>query len=192
MSPPSDTGRKQVVLRRVCCLRIVHRCPQLPPRARDKAGPGRYSGKIRNLMDAPQARDGEPQSFRAPYRILVVDDNKDAAESLRLLLQILGGDVRTAYDGVEALQLAEQFLPHAIVLDIGLPKLDGYSAARHIRAQAWGKETVLVAVSGWCRDEDRLKSVDAGFNGHLAKPVDAEQIRNMIQDFLDGASPSGT
>jgi CheY-like chemotaxis protein len=121
-----------------------------------------------------------------------VDDNKDAAESLRLLLQILGGDVRTAYDGVEALQLAEQFLPHAIVLDIGLPKLDGYSAARHIRAQAWGKEMVLVAVSGWCRDEDRLKSVDAGFNGHLAKPVDAEQIRNMIQDFLDGASPSGT
>jgi CheY-like chemotaxis protein len=143
-------------------------------------------------MDVPQDSDGAPQSFRAPYRILVVDDNKDAAESLRLLLQILGGDVRTAYDGVEALQLAEQFLPHAIVLDIGLPKLDGYSAARHIRAQAWGKEMVLVAVSGWCRDEDRLKSLDAGFNGHLAKPVDAEQIRNMIQDFLDGASPSGT
>ena len=141
-------------------------------------------------MDVPQDRNGAPQSFRAPYRILVVDDNKDAAESLRLLLQILGGDVRTAHDGLEALELAERFRPHAIVLDIGLPKLDGYGAARQIRAQDWGKGMVLVAVSGWCRDEDRLKSVDAGFNGHFAKPVEAEQIRNMIQDFLDGAPPS--
>ncbi len=141
-------------------------------------------------MDSLKIRDGEPEAFRAPYRILVVDDNKDAAESMRLLLQILGGEVRTAHDGLEAVDLAEHFLPHAVVLDIGLPKLDGLNAARRIRAQDWGKNMVLVAVSGWCREEDRQHSADAGFNAHLAKPVRVEQIRNLIQGLLDGGLPN--
>ena len=121
-------------------------------------------------------RGWEPGGLSAPYRILVVDDNKDAAESMRMLLKLLGGDVRTAHDGLDALDLAEHFLPHAIVLDIGLPKLDGFQAARRIRSEDWGKNMVLVAVSGWCREEDRQNSADAGFDGHLAKPVPVEQI----------------
>lgn len=129
--------------------------------------------------------DGDPLAFRAPYRILVVDDNQDAAESLRMLLKLLGAEVQLAHDGLAALEMAERFLPHAIVLDLGLPKLDGFSAARQIRAQDWGKEMVLVAVSGWCRDEDRQRSADAGFNSHLAKPVRVEEIRDLIQGFLD-------
>ncbi|HEV8068579.1 MAG TPA: response regulator [Planctomycetaceae bacterium] len=139
-------------------------------------------------MNSPHIGVGNPEAFRAPYRILVVDDNKDAAESMRMLLQLLGGDVRTAGDGLEALDLAEHFLPHAIVLDIGLPKLDGFQAARRIRAKDWGKNVALVAVSGWCRDEDRQNSADAGFDGHLAKPVPVEQIRNLIQGLLDRAA----
>jgi CheY-like chemotaxis protein len=126
-----------------------------------------------------------PEPFRSPYRILVVDDNRDTAESMRLLLQLLGGDVRTAHDGLAALELAEQFLPHAIVLDIGLPKLDGFRAARHIRQQEWGKPMALVAVSGWCRDEDRRQSAEAGFDGHLAKPVCVTEIRDLIQGLMD-------
>jgi CheY-like chemotaxis protein len=90
---------------------------------------------------------------------------------------------------LEAVELAENFLPHAVVLDIGLPKLDGFHAARRIRSQDWGKGMILVAVSGWCRDEDRQHSAEAGFNGHLAKPVHVEQIRNLIQGLLDGAAP---
>jgi CheY-like chemotaxis protein len=140
-------------------------------------------------MDSQPSRDGQPQPFRAPYRILVVDDNRDAAESMRMLLQLLGGEVRTAYDGLEALASAERFLPQAVLLDIGLPKLDGFSAARHIRAQDWGKSMILVALSGWCREEDRQHSLSAGFNGHLAKPVEVEEIRNLIQGLLDGALP---
>jgi CheY-like chemotaxis protein len=140
------------------------------------------------LIELSNDRDGDPLAFREPYRILVVDDNKDAAESLRMLLKILGGEVQMAYDGLTALEVAERFLPHAIVLDLGLPKLDGFSAARQIRAQDWGKGMVLVAVSGWCRDEDRQRSADAGFNGHLAKPVRVDEIRNLIQGLLDGTA----
>lgn len=71
------------------------------------------------------------------------------------------------------------------MLDIGLPKLDGFRAARHIRQQEWGKAMVLVALSGWCRDEDRQQSAEAGFDGHLAKPVCVADIRNLIQDLID-------
>jgi CheY-like chemotaxis protein len=139
-------------------------------------------------MNSPHVGVGDPEAFRAPYRILVVDDNKDAAESMRMLLRLLGGDVRTAHNGLEAIDLAEHFLPHAVVLDIGLPKLDGFQAARRIRAEDWGKNMVLVAVSGWCREEDRQNSADAGFDAHLAKPAPVQQIRNLIQSLLDRAT----
>jgi CheY-like chemotaxis protein len=153
-------------------------------------GPARArEGRTETLMDSQRTADGRPEAFRAPYRILVVDDNKDAAESLQMLLRLLGSEVRTAYDGLRALELAEQFLPHAVVLDIGLPKLDGFHAARLIRAQEWGQSMVLVAVSGWCRDVDREQSLNAGFDGHLAKPVRVEELRNLIQSLLDGALP---
>jgi CheY-like chemotaxis protein len=131
------------------------------------------------------AGDGVPQPFRAAYRILVADDNQDTVESLRLLLHLLGGDIRTASDGLQALEMAESFQPHAVVLDIGMPKLHGYEVARRIRLQDWGKCMVLIALSGWCREEDRRASQAAGFDGHLPKPIRVEELRESIQRLLD-------
>ena len=106
-------------------------------------------------------------------RILIADDNPDVVETFEVMLQTLGYEVQTALDGVEALEKAEQFQPHAIVLDIGMPKLDGYETARRIRQRPWGQDVVLVAVTGWGNENDKLKSADAGFNMHLVKPIDA-------------------
>src|SRR4029079_9175255 len=88
-------------------------------------------------------------------RILVVDDNKDAADSLAMLLRVDGNDTRTAYDGPEALEVAEVFHPEVVLLDIGLPKLNGYDVARRIRQQAWGHTATLIALTGWGEDTDR-------------------------------------
>jgi CheY-like chemotaxis protein len=135
-----------------------------------------------------EERDSQPAPFRACYRMLVVDDNMDAAESLQFLLSLLGAEVKVAHDGIAAIEVAEQYRPHVVVLDIGLPKLDGYHAAKSIRQLEWGKDMVLVAVSGWCRDEDRANSQASGFDGHLAKPVRVEELRNLIQQLLDNVA----
>jgi CheY-like chemotaxis protein len=106
-------------------------------------------------------------------RILIADDNPDVVETFEVMLQTLGYEVQTALDGIEALEKAEQFQPHAIVLDLGMPKLDGYETAKRIRQRPWGQDVVLVAVTGWGNENDKLKSADAGFNMHLVKPIDA-------------------
>ena len=108
----------------------------------------------------------------ARRKILVVDDNADAAESLAALLSISGHETRMAHDGPEALQQAERFQPDVVFLDIGMPTLDGHETARLIRRQPWGKDMVLVALTGWGQSEDRRRSKDAGFNHHLVKPAD--------------------
>src|SRR5262245_43837440 len=94
-------------------------------------------------------------------RVLIVDDNKDSAETLALLLQIGGNEPRTAHDGLAAVAAAEAFRPEVALLDIGLPGLNGWDTARRIREQPWGKGIVLVALTGWGQDEDRQKSMDA-------------------------------
>ena len=117
-------------------------------------------------------------------RILVVDDNKDSADSLAMLLRVKGNDIRTAYDGLEAVEVAEVFQPEVVLLDIGLPKLNGYDVARRIRQQPWGRGTTLIALTGWGKDEDRRLSQEAGFNFHLVKPVDLaalEELLNAVQ-----------
>jgi len=106
-------------------------------------------------------------------RILIADDNPDVVETFEVMLQTLGYEVQTALDGIEALEKAEQFQPHAIVLDLGMPKLDGYETAKRIRQRPWGQDVVLVAVTGWGNENDKLKSADAGFDMHLVKPIDA-------------------
>jgi len=116
-------------------------------------------------------------------RILVVDDNRDAAESLAALLQIDGHDTRLAYDGLDAVAAAEQFKPDLVLLDIGLPKLNGYEAARRMRQTAWGKAMVVVALTGWGQQEDRNKSSQAGFDEHLVKPVDHDKLRALLTDL---------
>jgi signal transduction histidine kinase len=106
-----------------------------------------------------------------PRRILVADDNRDAAESLSLQLTFAGHDVRTVHDGVEALSVAKIFKPHIVLLDLGMPKMDGYETARRMRRRHWGKGATLIALTGWGQQEDRLRTTEAGFDVHLVKPV---------------------
>ena len=117
---------------------------------------------------------------RAARRILVVDDNRDAAESLAMLLKLSGNETHTAHDGLEAVETAAQVRPDLILLDIGLPKMNGYEAARRIREQPWGKSMALVALTGWGQDEDRQKSRDSGFDGHLVKPVNPVALTELL------------
>jgi signal transduction histidine kinase/ActR/RegA family two-component response regulator len=112
-------------------------------------------------------------------KVLVVDDNHDAAESLSMLLQLKGHEVRMAYDGENAVQLAADFRPHTVLLDLGMPKMNGYDACRRIRDHEWGAQMTLIAVTGWGQEEDRRKSTDAGFDGHLVKPVDPEALDEL-------------
>jgi len=104
-------------------------------------------------------------------RILVADDNDDAAESLTLRLQLAGHDVRTAHNGAEALAIAGEFKPQILLLDLGMPKMDGYATAREIRKRPWGKHATLIALTGWGQEKDRQRTEEAGFDRHLVKPV---------------------
>ena len=115
-----------------------------------------------------------------PRRILVVDDNRDSALSLAMLLKLTGNDVQTAHDGEEAVQKAESYQPDLILLDIGLPKLNGYDACGLIRQQPWGKDITIVALTGWGQEEDRRKSKAAGFDSHLVKPVDHAALIQIL------------
>lgn len=123
--------------------------------------------------------EGKPADA-GKYRILVVDDNVDGTASLALMLQLNGHDIRTAYDGLEAVQAAQAFRPDVILMDIGMPKLNGYDACRRIRAQPWGKRMILVALTGWGQDKDRQKSQEAGFDYHFVKPVDPAALINLL------------
>ena len=128
-----------------------------------------------------RAEEREPEEARpASRRILVVDDNRDSAESLALLLQVTGNDVRTAFDGLEAVEEAERFRPDVVLLDIGMPRLNGYEAARRIRDEPWGKEMLLIAQTGWGQEEDRRRSQEAGFDAHLTKPVDHLKLLKLL------------
>jgi CheY-like chemotaxis protein len=123
-----------------------------------------------------------PLTRTTKSRILIVDDNVDSAESLTRLLDLSGNETRTAYDGLEALEAAAAFRPDAILLDIGLPELNGYEVARKIREQPWGEKIMLVAVTGWGQEEDRRRSHEAGFNYHLTKPVDPAVLEKLLAE----------
>jgi len=137
---------------------------------------------------APEAESPSPEdkTARPTVRILVVDDNRDSAESLSLLLQTLGNDVRTAHDGLEAVELAKEQQPELVLLDLGLPGLNGYEVAREIRRLPWGKGTVLIALTGWGQEEDRRRSAEAGFDHHLVKPVDTVRLRSILASIGRG------
>ncbi|MGH8494791.1 MAG: hybrid sensor histidine kinase/response regulator [Gammaproteobacteria bacterium] len=125
------------------------------------------------------------QTATIPRRILVVDDNRDAADSLAMLLTLTGHEVHTAHEGLEAVEAAAKLRPDLVLLDIGLPKLNGYEAARRIREQPWGKGMVLVALTGWSQEKDRQKSREAGFDDHFVKPLDHAAFMKML-DGLGG------
>lgn len=135
---------------------------------------------------SPQPSAAE-QTATIPRRILVVDDNRDAADSLAMLLKLTGHEVHTAHEGLEAVEAAAKLRPELVLLDIGLPKLNGYEAARRIREQPWGKGMVLVALTGWSQEKDRQKSKEAGFDDHFVKPVDHTALMKML-DGLGGCA----
>ena len=115
-----------------------------------------------------------------PIRILVVDDNHDSADSLGLLLKLVGNEVRIVHDGQDAVDTANEFQPRVVLLDIGLPTLNGYEAARKIREQPSGKQAVMIAVTGWGEAVDRQRSKQAGFDHHLVKPVDFDALTALL------------
>jgi len=148
-------------------------------------GPGRGSEFVVRLPVAAKRRSlktAEPASEPVPpsRRILIVDDNTDSAASLALLLQASGHAAFTAHDGLEALNAAERLQPDAILLDLGLPKLNGYEVCRRLREQPWGKHVVIVALTGWGQIEDRQRSMDAGFDAHMVKPPDYTALMQLL------------
>jgi two-component system, chemotaxis family, CheB/CheR fusion protein len=150
-------------------------------------GPDRGSEFVVTLPLAAPLSDSQAPSRPAVdsravvrRRVLIVDDNLDAAESLAILMKLAGHEVRMAFDGLEAVRAAETFRPHIVFLDLGLPKLGGGEAARQIRQHSWGKGMILVAVTGWGQDGDRRKSRESGFDEHLVKPAKLEDLTKII------------
>jgi signal transduction histidine kinase/CheY-like chemotaxis protein len=152
------------------------------------AGSGRGSEFIVRLPVAVVPADGIP---KAPMiddtprqlvsrRVLVVDDNEDSAESLALLLRLGGHLVETAHDGEAALEVADRFQPDAILLDLGMPRLNGYEVCERIRMQPWGQGVLMVAQTGWGQAQDRARTLEAGFDAHLTKPIDPAVVQDML------------
>jgi signal transduction histidine kinase len=147
-------------------------------------GPGLGSEFIVRLPLMVAAQAAVPQSRRIQplpdRRILIVDDSRDGGESLAILLRVLGAEVALAHSGRAALDCVDTFRPDVVLLDIGMPGMDGYEVARRIRANPANRQISLIALTGWGQDEDRKRSVAAGFNHHLVKPADIEQLRQLL------------
>jgi PAS domain S-box-containing protein len=159
--------------------------------AAESAGPGlgcQFTIRIPAAVAASRPLSSTPraQSAGGQPRILVVDDNRDAADSTGLLMSSLGGDVRVAYDGAGALDQLRVFEPALVLLDIGMPELDGYELCRRIR-QLRGRALSIVAVTGWGQEDDRRRAADAGFDAHLTKPVDAAELAALVTFAATGA-----
>jgi PAS domain S-box-containing protein len=120
------------------------------------------------------------------HRVVIVDDNQDNADSLAMLLEITGHKTYMAHDGVEALEMIEKHRPEVVLLDIGLPKMNGYEVCRRVREKPWGKNIVVIALTGWGQEDDRRRSEEAGFNGHLVKPVDYDQLLELVGSLTNG------
>jgi CheY-like chemotaxis protein len=139
------------------------------------------------LQPAPAAVKLERTAL-TPLTILVVDDNQDAAESMRLLLRQVGADVRVAHDGPQALAAFDAHRPRMVLLDIGMPGMDGYEVARRMRASPYAPQASLVALTGWGQDEDRKRVREAGFDHHLVKPADLATLQSLISS-IQAATP---
>ena len=157
-------------------------------------GLGRGSEFIVHLpLSSLSSRSARPEAGRGPAEvviprpranILVADDNREAAQSLAALLSLSGYRVSSAFSGPQALELAAQQRPNVILLDIGMPGMSGYEVARRIRLEAWGRDALLIAITGWGQEDDKLQAQAAGFNTHLTKPVDPRIIERMLVEFL--------
>jgi CheY-like chemotaxis protein len=128
-------------------------------------------------------------ALNSSQRILIVDDNRDSADSLGSMLRIMGNDTRIAYDGEAAVAAATAFRPDLILLDIGLPKLNGYDVCRRIRDQPWGKSIVLIALTGWGQEDDIRRSHQAGFDHHMVKPVEPNALMKLLAGQSNAIKP---
>jgi PAS domain S-box-containing protein len=152
-------------------------------------GPGKGSEFIVRLPIAPQNPVAAPivktddATSNGAYRILIVDDNEDSANTLAMMLRIMGHHTQAAFDGQAAIDAAAHFQPDIVMLDIGLPKLNGYEACRRIRSQNGNRKMVLIAVTGWGQDEDRRRSHEAGFDYHFVKPVDPKALLQLLAEL---------
>jgi CheY-like chemotaxis protein len=159
----------------------VKRRGKTPIATRDDRG---HRGSRRERADRAPREQPRPDDGAAPAatrrRILVVDDNRDAAESLAMLLELQGHDVAVAHDGHEAIAKAETETPEVVFLDIGMPRLNGYETARRMRERPWGRRMTLVALTGWGQDEDRQRTAEAGFEHHLTKPVEIDSLMRLL------------
>ena len=135
------------------------------------------------MADANPMIAGAVKTTPRRFRILVVDDNLDSALSLAMMLSIMGHETRTAHDGESAVETAESFLPEVVLLDIGLPKLNGYEVAQRIREQPWGASMFLIAVTGWGQEEDRQRSAEVGLNVHMVKPVEPSALEKLLAEL---------
>jgi signal transduction histidine kinase/ActR/RegA family two-component response regulator len=133
-----------------------------------------------------EAETPEPRLANDGLRILVVDDNRDSADTCAALLELSGHHVHTAYTGARALELAQMSHPHVVLMDIGLPDVDGYQLAGRVRATPWGRHAVLIAVTGWGQENDRRRARSAGFDHHLTKPVSPEAVESLLRSLAPG------
>jgi len=131
----------------------------------------------------PSASPAEASPAGPRRRVLVVDDSRDAAEMMAMMLEFMGNQVRTAFTGTQAIAAAEAFRPELILMDIGMPELDGYEAARRIREEPWGRDICIIAVTGWGQERDRVRSREAGCDGHLVKPVEPAALERLLSDL---------
>jgi CheY-like chemotaxis protein len=128
-------------------------------------------------VDAPTA-----PAPRQPCRVLVVDDSADSGDSLAAVIGLLGHDARVAYDGLAAVQVADEYKPHLVLMDLTLPVLSGYEAASRIRALPTGSGIMLVALTGWGRAEDERRTAEAGFHRHVVKPLDFDLLKQLLAE----------
>jgi CheY-like chemotaxis protein len=155
----------------------------------ESAGPGLGSRFIVRLPGVVTLDELDPQSTRPPdvdgpkRRILIADDNRDAVESLATMLLLSGNVVYTANDGVEAFEQAERLRPDVVLMDIGMPRLNGREATKRIRERDWGKRMVVIALTGWGQDADRRLSREAGCDDHLVKPVDFAELERLMREL---------
>ena len=133
-----------------------------------------------SLSPGADPAGGDKNGTATARRILVVDDNRDAVASLVMMLSLMGHETCTAHDGQEAVDQAEAFRPDLILLDIGLPKLNGYEVCRRIRQYPWGQNMIIVAATGWGQEDDRKRSHEAGFDHHMVKPVDPAILDQIL------------
>jgi CheY-like chemotaxis protein len=139
----------------------------------------------------PKQAGAQPESERRPIslRVLVVDDNVDSAETIGFVLRKMGHQIRTEYDGASAIAAADAFRPDLILLDIGLPGMNGHEVAREIRQTPWGGTTTIIAVSGWGEESDRQESRAAGFDHHVTKPLDFEGVQRLLTTVENTRQP---